>query len=414
MQRQDSPKARVVLTRFIWFWLLASFAASQANELQENYYPIRALGMGNAFTAIANDESSIWLNPAGISRVRKHRSREQNFWTKLPVLGLGLNSNAKNLYDTSKNLGGSLQKAIESTNSLGANKTSWAHYQAAPVMMYNFAPQFVGATSVYSQGFVRILVPEEDSNSASLTAQTDNGFAQSFAWTNNTNRMSFGLTFRYISRGAYEDIVDVDSVRKPALIKERYTNFGNSSVGYGLDMGLMFTFADFWFPTLGISVLNLPLGCQSNYLNPATKMRENVCGTKFTGKINNPDALGNLDPTDLRMGVSMTPRISPKVALRLGLDIHHFYTKVGSQNWGLKDTLIQKMIHTGAELVFGNPLVPSHFSVRAGMGQGFFSAGMSAWIYGLELQLTTYSADLSADAKSLEDRRTLAGVAYAW
>ncbi len=46
-------------------------AANYGGELRELYRGARMTGMGGAFVAIADDEQAIWVNPAGLSGVRK-------------------------------------------------------------------------------------------------------------------------------------------------------------------------------------------------------------------------------------------------------------------------------------------------------------------------------------------------------
>ena len=38
-----------------------------STEIKEFYRGVRPMGMGNAFTALANDEDSVFYNPAGIA-----------------------------------------------------------------------------------------------------------------------------------------------------------------------------------------------------------------------------------------------------------------------------------------------------------------------------------------------------------
>jgi len=42
-------------------------ASAYAGGFQVPEMGIKAMGMGNAFTAVANDPSALWFNPAGIS-----------------------------------------------------------------------------------------------------------------------------------------------------------------------------------------------------------------------------------------------------------------------------------------------------------------------------------------------------------
>ncbi|OFZ18952.1 MAG: hypothetical protein A2X94_13465 [Bdellovibrionales bacterium GWB1_55_8] len=65
-------------TRALPALALASFlvaAAAQATEFRELYRGTRAQAMGNAFTAVADDEQAIFMNPAGMAGITSHRVR---------------------------------------------------------------------------------------------------------------------------------------------------------------------------------------------------------------------------------------------------------------------------------------------------------------------------------------------------
>ena len=51
--------------------VLGNLGLLYAEEPQHLRYSVRALGMGNAFVAAVNDESSLYYNPAGLSSVRR-------------------------------------------------------------------------------------------------------------------------------------------------------------------------------------------------------------------------------------------------------------------------------------------------------------------------------------------------------
>src|SRR5690606_5221140 len=127
----------------------------------------------------------------------------------------------------------------------------------------------------------------------------------------------------------------------------------------------------------GISVLNLPTGCRENYLNPFTEKRETVCGTAYSGSFGNEDALSTVDPVDIRAGVSITPRLSRKLAMRFALDAHHLAYVSGEQIYGLQGIEASKLVHAGVELFVGNPLLIPPVAVRAGYNQGFVTMGAS-------------------------------------
>ena len=60
-------KARTSIS--VLFIVTLSASSVCATEMQSLYKGIRPLGMGNAFTAIANDENAIVYNPAGLNNI---------------------------------------------------------------------------------------------------------------------------------------------------------------------------------------------------------------------------------------------------------------------------------------------------------------------------------------------------------
>ncbi|RYD71951.1 MAG: hypothetical protein EOP84_24015, partial [Verrucomicrobiaceae bacterium] len=165
-----------------------------------------------------------------------------------------------------------------------------------------------------------------------------------------------------------------------------------------------------YFPTIGLSVLNAPTGCKDDYLNPFSKKRERVCGTVFKGSFENPEAISTVDPTDVRLGLSMTPRFSSKLAARIALDLHHLPVTIGDNHYGLDGIAPLKQLHAGIEFFVGNPLERSPFTVAMGLSQGFFTFGATVEVGVVSLEFSTYGRDISATDSPKEDRRMLAGL----
>ena len=155
------------------------------------------------------------------------------------------------------------------------------------------------------------------------------------AYTNRSNRFSVGLQLRPTLRYAYEGRFASSELTDKDAMKERMQADANKSQGVGIDVGMIYTFADFWYPTFGLAVLNLPTGCREGYLNPFTEKRETVCGNVYSGDFGNEDALSTVDPTDIRAGVAITPRLTRKVNLRFSIDAHHIAVPVGDSVYGL-------------------------------------------------------------------------------
>ena len=173
---------------------------------------------------------------------------------------------------------------------------------------------------------------------------------------------------------------------------------------------MLWTVADFWYPTLGLAILNAPLGCVNGFLNPYNKLRENVCGTKYqvsSTSSYNMDSLYLLDPTDIRLGLSIMPRLARTVSLRIAFDLQHGFLQVGENYWGLQGVDLSKLFHAGVEIFIGNPLERYTTAIRFGSGQGFASYGISLDLLLLKIEFAAYGVDIGSYSKPQEDRRFL-------
>ena len=390
--------------------LLLAASSAFGQEIPEHYHPVRPMAMGGAFTAIANDENAVWTNPAGVSRIRKARSRSVVNLIKFPNAVVGANASGQafsKLMQT--NTDDTASSIAENAEELQA-KPFWAMGGAFPMMMFDFGRQFAAVTGGFAHTTLKAAVDTEDPLISSTQVISDVGGVASFSLTNKSNRLNFGFQLRTIGRYAYEDVVATTDLIDTAVMQEKLKNDSNRSAALGVDLGFMWTLGDFWYPTVGISVLNAPLGCKEEYLNPFSKQRETVCGTKFTGSFANPDAISTIDPTDIRIGFSITPRLGRKIGLRIAADIHHFHVASGENNYGLSEIPILKKIHAGVELFTGNPLTPSPISVSMGMSQGYYTMGAALRLSFLSLDIATFGRDISTTESPQEDRRIMGGL----
>jgi hypothetical protein len=252
---------------------------------------------------------------------------------------------------------------------------------------------------------VSALIESDSPNVASVNAVSDVGAVLTLGWNDPSNRLNAALQLRPLSRYAYENRIPSANLVDKKALNEYLRKDSNRADGLGIDAGFMYTVADFWFPTIGIAILNLPTGCKSDYLNPYSETRQNVCGTKLHGTFGNPDALSVLDPTDVRIGLSITPRITRSTNMRLALDAHNLPIGTAKQSYGLQNIPFSALIHAGVEIFAGNPLVLPEYSFRFGINQGFITSGFSLSLGAVELEFATYGVDVSSSPKALEDRR---------
>lgn len=379
-------------------------------ELPEGYTGTRPAGMGGAFTAVATDENSFWTNPAGIARTRKARSRKGVDVAKFPNMSLGFNSASRGLYTTIKSASGSAVADSIASSDVVASKPFYVRGAAFPVMIFESGKNQPMGIGAFGNSISKIYIDKDTPADARVVSVTDVGAAFGIAFTNFANRLNLGLTLRPTYRYAYEGTVPSEDLKSSAAMGKRMKSDSNTGTGIGVDAGFMFTLSDFWFPTVGMAVRNLPTGCQEDYLNPFTEERQKVCGTKYASKGGNPDALSNVDPTDLRAGISISPRIAKEFGIRFAADIHNVYLRSSTAYYGLPGVDTAKLLHGGIEFFSGNPLEQSAVSFRVGANQGFVTYGGSLNLSWMHLEFASYGVDVSDQVKRVEDRRYLASL----
>jgi hypothetical protein len=180
----------------------------------------------------------------------------------------------------------------------------------------------------------------------------------------------------------------------------------------------MFILPDFWFPTVGIAIRNIPTGCVDKYKNPVTGKSYTVCGSLRTGDIDDSNKVDAVDPTEVRAGVSITPRIrsaSARVNFRLSVDAYPLPIQYQGKNYGFTDLNINDILHAGAELFFGNPLGTQSIAIRAGTYGSDMSLGGTLSLFGIELEYATYPGYAALPGSSTKrDRRHLIGLSTRW
>lgn len=108
-------KSLISLLACLSFALNSHAAKSLSTKIHSPYSSIRALGMGDAFTAVADDYSLIMYNPAGFAK-KKHNE------IQITLAGAGVSSKtltvAKDVTDASNTTGSDSQKATAISNVL--------------------------------------------------------------------------------------------------------------------------------------------------------------------------------------------------------------------------------------------------------------------------------------------------------
>ncbi len=396
------------VTTAFFYWLLP--AEDTRAEVPEGYVTPRPMGMGGAFTAVANDESAFWTNPAGIARSRKARSREGVHIMKMPNLTLGANAASRSFYAAIAGTTSSGVADVIASSDLNENKPFYARAAAFPVVLFDAGKNAPAGFGVFENSSMRIYIDKDTPTDARISAITDVGTNIGYAFTSPSNRVSLGFNLRPTYRYAYEDTAPSNELKSKTALYKRVKRDSNRGLGIGADLGFLYTLADFWFPTIGVAIRNFPTGCKDDYLNPFTEKRQKICGTLYTGSSGNPEALSVLDPTDTRIGLSISPRIAKDFGIRFAADVQNLYFGTSSAYYGLPGLDISKLLHGGVEIFSGNPLERSRFSLQVGANQGFVTFGMTINSTIGSLEFASYATDVSNTVKRVEDRRYVASL----
>lgn len=404
-----SARPNVLLSLYVYRALTAAGLMLGSNpaiagELLTPLITVKPTGMGGAYTAIAGDHNAPFTNPAGTTRVKKARGRGSFHHLQAPNLVVGANGDGQRL---SGLLSGSGE--VDESFATLAKNGAWAAVGISPMAVFQYRSTII--TGGFANESVLSIKPSPaDATLLEVSTSLDHSPYLNLAWHDRSNLISGAVQMRYTQRNATDMTIPVTLLADKNAVKDAFAANESKSTGLALDAGLMLTFADFWYPTLGIAVFNLPLGCQQDYLNPYSKTRADVCGTVFQGA--NPDAISAVDPTDLRLGFAISPRMSRNLGIRMAIDYHHIHFASGSDNYGLSQIPISKQLHAGFQIYQGNPLLPAPYALSFGIGQGQVSAGVSANFSGFQIEFTTYGRDISYEESPQEDRRTLISISY--
>lgn len=422
--------------------------SARSEVLPQPFVHPSAAAMGGAYTAVANDDSSPFTNPAGIARVKKARSRGSFQLLRSPQFFVG--SNEIGSYSELGSLQGrhmlgaqgwdeditheyyqigSFADGMPDIDTLDENLIEifkenpsaavWGRFDIGFLGVFEYAKNVPISLGLYltSEG---TLTPE----SASLTSADIDGTTLirytdvinimpviGTAFSDKSKRISFGLQVRPILRHSYDGSNQLSNYGNvDAIIPEIKSN-SNEDTAIAYDMGFMWTLADFWYPTIGFAVFNMPTDCKSDYLNPYDQTVHEICGTNFESDTTiNKNSLSNLDPTDIRAGFSIAPRLSRKLALRMSFDYHFIEYASGDSNYGLPEIPEVQKTHIGIEIFAGNPLELSGFRAKAGLNQGQLTIGGNLDFGFMQIDIASYGLDISVDDTPVADRRTLVSV----
>ena len=367
--------------------LFANFAAAGTGlnyRIHHEYQSLRALGMGDAFVAVANDYSGLFYNPAALARRDDgHMNMYIDFAASQDIATFAMDvEKASKKTEPESAIVDVLQSAYGKTYSFRASLPNgiWVR----PGWGIGIIPMDMSIDLSLHQGGVGPAL------NANLIADTivAYGWAKDFYWIDQ-GRTSAGFTIKAINRGYFSELVNAaDLAADPNIVKP--TDF-SEGMTVDADLGVLFTPE---MPTEGFfSLFRLAKPTFGAVLR-------NVFDYGFNSDLNLYNKEKNTsDPQKLYRRIDLGSRWEYPELFIFG----------GRGVFDIRDILhpqfsIKKGLHLGFEFDW------RMFSwwkgqYRFGMSQGYLTAGMSALFSVFNLDLVTYSEDVGTRNNPIESRK---------
>jgi long-subunit fatty acid transport protein len=355
--------ATIVLLILLVVALIAAMAATapaRADAFNPLYRGIRETMMGGAFTAVADDEEAVYLNPAGMAGVKSAQFYLVDSMTEM-----------------SGDIITNFEKSRQTFSSFNTNTINeligqniYAREQFTPTfVMPNFGVSLMvdGQASLNTQNAA---FPQIE-----LGYQTTNGIQAAYGLTvykrgkgDNTNELRIGVGGSFLfRRGGYNDISVVQALDEGSNILGDQS--GSWQHGIGVDLGTQYI----------RKIRNLSL----------------MAGSAYT-QVGNINFGGQAAPQvgDLSVGVAAKYDLKAGTSVLVAYDYRYLNV----------DADYRKKQHLGME--FSLPIV----KLYAGLNETYFTYGAAIDLWLIRIMACTYAEELGDIVGQEEDRRYMLGI----
>jgi hypothetical protein len=372
--------------------LCSAAESATTREYPYLYKSPRAMGMGGAYTAVGGRVDTLFYNPAGLSLIPKDKGWEVN------LLNLSAEAN-----DDGLKFYRDLQSALDTGDLNGDGSATDDQQRAVNDLLYNYSGKYIhlrvadfssfgksgdtlsfGAGALASgrfdalphQGFGPEGFLEVDSDA---TYGALGGISIPLG-----SRVFAGAALKYIHRETVMHNFSAREIVDHAQGLDSYLmdDLRKTGSAVGIDAGAIWTIApdSWWRPSLGLSVMNI-------------------------GDLDMKDA-GTI-PMTVNAGFSINPKIDAFRSLLFAID----YVDI-ADNY-TQDTDAAKRLRYGAELQLFDRTA-FELAVRAGMYEGYPTAGLNLRFSVIALSYTFYSEEVGAYAGQDRDKRQLLNLNIGW
>ncbi len=359
--------------------------------IHQPYLSVRALGMGNAFTALADDYNALFYNPAGLARLEEGQIN----------LGIGAGGDVKALElksDIDRVSGGEAGKKENEMVALLESKMG-DHYSArVPTVSAFWVRPKWGFAFIPADLNIEAEVRRLGIASLFVTATQDSTLAYGRGWDVNwfrDTRVSLGMTGKAVYRAAYSNTIFAPDLAQNKNIMR--AEDAKEGLTFDADLGILMSprnaagtgWGRLFRPSLGMTV-------------------RNVVDYGFTSNMHLVDKNSSGQPPKLgrRFDVGTMWEL-PEFwifNLRGMVDIRD----MGHENWAFR-----KGLHAGVEFQWK---IRSWWQGgwRVGVNQGYFTAGFTGKLAVFNLDIATYAEEVGPSDARNANRRYVAKASLDW
>ncbi len=345
------------MKRILIITILMAISAGEAfgEEYPYIYKGLRPMGMGGAFVAVSDDANSLFYNPAGLAKIQKIRA-------SLFPLELEIGKNAYDIYNDAVDV--DFDNETETAQYLRDNIGERAHV-GLNLFPYYAMPRF--AFGLIGTGRMDLEVIDRQYPKLQTHVINDLGGAVGYAHPFFDETLSIGASVKYINRQSLVKQYTVLDITSDDLDEKIRDDLEDGS-GVLADIGMIVSLDAF-----GIE-----------------NARVGVCANNLIGS-DLGDAEDLEDHVDIGFAVDHDLWITKTT---FAFDYIDLFSQLGDDND------LAKRVRLGAEFRF-----PMFFSVRAGLYQGYFTAGVNIDARFVQLDALTYAEEIGAYAGQRIDRR---------
>ena len=362
----------------LWILLAPLLQASEPSFIRES---IRARGMGNAFTAAANDEMLLFYNPAAL------RSVNYNIYE---AVGFNFTTNESTI---------NLAKSSSSNATLGDLAGKKIYNEVNLGLLSHVNSRF--GWSFFANGLLDLQIKNPVFPYLETKAYVQSGLAGGMAWSFLDYQLDVGLGAKIVRRAGIdkilhivdEEVLEVIEKNRTTKFRKKYADCGGNFNSFSDSLEILTCGKAAFAPDAGV------IYHFDSFHNMEPKVAlslQNIGGLDFKGA-------GKV-PMTLNVGASSESELN-------GFDFimaADYRDLTNAQKLVSKGSMLtQRNFKLGLEIGW-NKLFNGHhlFSLRAGRNGPWNSIGWSMNIFGFKIDFAKYSQEIGGFSGALEDKRT--------